>query len=159
MFIDSFNEFGTDVDVSQVAATYNMTNEIDLGLAGRDVGNGQPVYLVLVCTGGDDGIITGGTAGTIQFRVVSDAVSPPSTTTCSVHLITKAYVTDDSALNEIKKGDVFFVGALPTGANEAYERYLGVQTIVATTTTTEGTVTAFLTLDPAGWKSYADGAN
>ena len=159
MFIDSFNEFGTDVDVSQVAATYNMTNEIDLGLAGRDVGNGQPVYLVLVCTGGDDGIITGGTAGTIQFRVVSDAVSPPSTTTCSVHLITKAYVTDDSALNEIKKGDVFFVGALPTGANEAYERYLGVQTIVGTTTTTEGTVTAFLTLDPAGWKSHADAAN
>ena len=103
--------------------------------------------------------VTGGTAGTIQFRVVSDAVSPPSTTTASVHLITKAYVTDDSALNEIKKGDVFFVGALPTGANEAYERYLGVQTIVATTTTTEGTVTAFLTLDPAGWKSYADGAN
>ncbi len=158
MFIDTFNQFGEDVDVSFAAATENMTNVIDLGLA-RDVGMGEPLYLVLTCTGGDDGVITGGTAGTIQFRVVSDSTASISLTTASVHLLTKAYVTDDAALNELKKGDVFFVGALPTDANEPYERYLGVQTIVATTTTTEGTVTAFLTRDPHGWKSHADASN
>ena len=159
MILDSRLSFGEDFDVAQVAGTYLFTNQIDLGLA-RDVGNGKPLYLVLVCTGGDDGIITGGSAGTIQFDLVSDDSASIHATTRSVHLLTKEYVTDDATPNEIEKGDIFFVGAIPTDGNEPYERFLGLQAIVATTTTTEGTVSAYLTFDaPAKWKSYADAAN
>jgi len=159
MILDTLGTFAVDMDASQAAGTFNFTDVIDLGTA-RDIGNGQPVYLVLVCTGGADGIITGGAAGTISFQLVSDATGTIQTDgTQSVHLKTKDYVTDDSSLNEIKNGDVFFVGALPTGGNEPYERFLALQLVVATTTTTEGTVSAFLTHDPTGWTSYPDATN
>lgn len=160
MILDTLTTFAVDMDASQAAGTFNFTDVIDLGVDGRDIGNGQPVYLVLVCTGGADGIITGGAAGTIRFQLVSDATGTIATNgTQSVHLQTKEYVTDDAALNEIKNGDVFFVGAIPTGGNEPYERFLALQLVVSTTTTTEGTVSAFLTLDPTGWKSYPDATN
>ena len=160
MIIDAYNLFGEDVDVAQAAGTYNFTNVIDLSVA-RDVGNGQPLYVVFLCTGGDDGIITGGSAGTITFQVVSDASASIATDgTQSVHLRSKAFVTDGNDANEIDKNEVIWVAALPVEyVDETYERYLGVQAVVATTTTTEGTVTAFLTFDPHGWKSYADATN
>ena len=159
MILDNLLTFGTDMDASQAAGTFNFTNVVDLS-AVRDVGNGQPLYLVLLCTGGADGIITGGSAGTIRFQLVSDSTSSIATDgTASVHLRTKEYVTDDSALNEVKLGDVFFCGAIPLDGKEPYERYLGVQLVVTTTTTTEGTVSAFLTIDPHGYKAYPDANN
>lgn len=160
MIKDNRLTFGTDFSVAQAAGTYLFTNQIDLGQAGLDIGNGQPLYLVLVCTGGNDGIITGGSAGTIQFALVSDDSETIHASTRSVHLLTKAFVTDDAIPNEIHDGDIFFVGAIPTEGVEPYERYLGLQAIVATTTITEGTVSAYLTLDPpAKWKSYPDANN
>lgn len=160
MILDNELTFGEDVDVSQAAGTYNFTNVVDLSVA-RDVGNGQPLYLVLICTGGTDGIITGGSAGTITFQLVSDSTTTIATNgTQSVHLQTKDFVTDGNDANEIDNGEVIWVVPLPLEyVDEAYERYLGVQAVVATTTTTEGTVSAFLTLDPHGWKSYADANN
>lgn len=158
MIYDNLLTFGTDYSVVQAAGTYNFPNQIDLQTA-RDVGNGQPLYLVLVCTGGASGIITAGSAGTIGFKLVSDDTPSISTTTASVHLQTKLYVTDDSIPNEIDQGKIIFVGAIPTDGQEPYERYLGLQFVVATTTITEGTVTAFLSLDPTGWKSYPDNAH
>jgi hypothetical protein len=73
--------------------------------------------------------------------------------------MSKEFVTDDAALNEINLGDVFWVVPLPTNGVEPYERYVGLQLVVTTTTTTEGTVTAFLSLDPTGWKAYPDNAH
>lgn len=157
--IDKLLTFGTDESVAHAAGTVNFTNIIDLETA-RDVGNGQPLYLVLLCTGGTSGIITGGSAGTIAFQLVSDSTTTIATDgTQSIHLKTKAYVTDDSALNEIDQGKVIFVGAIPVDGQEPYERYLALQYVVATTTTTEGTVTAYLSIDPPTvWKSYPDAA-
>jgi hypothetical protein len=159
MIYDKLTTFATDMDCSQAAGTFNFTDVIDSSVV-RDLGNGQPVYLVCVCTGGDSGIITGGNAGTIAFQLVSDSTSTIATDgTQSVHMRSKLYVTDDAALNEINLGDIFWVIPLPTNGVEAYERYVGLQMVVATTTTTEGTVTAFLSLDPTGWKAYPDNAH
>src|SRR5262245_18033849 len=145
MIYDKLLTFATDMDCSQIAGTFNFTDVIDSSVV-RDLGNGQPVYLVCVCTGGSSGIITGGSAGTIQFALVSDSTSSIATDgSASVHMLSKAFVTDDAALNETDLGNVFWVQALPTNGVEPYERYIGLQLIVATTTTTEGTVTVFLT--------------
>jgi len=39
---------------------------------------------------------------------------------------------------------------------DAYERYLGVIQNVGTAALTAGAINAFLTLDPRGYKAYAD---
>lgn len=167
MIMDTLGTFAIDMDVSNAAGVTNFTDIIDLGASGA-IEAGQPIYLVLVCTGGDNGIITAGSAGRIRFQLVSDAtvsINASDPTTATSHLATPDYITDDAALNEVKKGQVFFVGALPPGGIDdgtgvhSYERYLGVQSVVATTTTTEGTVSAFLTLDPHGWVSKPDATN
>lgn len=156
MIMDNTNEFADAVSVAQTAGTYNLGDVIDMTVV-RDIGNGQPVYLVVTV---DTEIITGGTAGTIQFQLVSDSVTTPSTTTQSIHAISEEYVTDDVAANdtEMNAGAVPFQIALPVQGQQ-YERYLGVQYIVATTTTTAGNVNAFLTLDPHGWTAYPDATN
>jgi len=46
------------------------------------------------------------------------------------------------------------------GEGALYERYLAVQAVTATTTTTAGAINAYLTLDPpTSLKSFADAAN
>lgn len=158
MIMDKLTEFADSVTVANTAgATYNLTNQVDTSVV-RDIGQGQPVYLVIVVDGGADGIITGGTAGTITFRLVSDdSASIATNGTATQHWVSQAFVTDDAALNALNLGDKIVV-ALPMGLPN-YERYLGVQYTVTTTDTTAGTVSAFLTLDPTGWKSYPDAQN
>ena len=69
-------------------------------------------------------------------------------------------MTDDANANDpqLNAGGVICVQPLPVEGHE-YERYLGVQYTIGTTTTTAGNVNAFLTLDPYGWKSYPDATN
>ena len=159
MIRDNRTTFGVDQDVAQASGTFNFSNQIDLGAAGLDVGQGQPLYVVVVVTGGDDGVITGGSSGDIQFQVVSDDSASIATSGQSVHLISPLYVTDGNDANELDQGDIAWCVALPTEGHRPYERFLGLQFIVGTTTITEGTVTAFLSLDPVGWKSYPDATN
>lgn len=158
MIMDELLEFADDVDVSAAAGTALVGDVIDLGVA-RDIGNGEPVYLVIK-TGATE-IITGGVAGTIKFQLASDAQAAIATDgSATVHFDTGTFVTDDEAANDDAMnagGSIAFV-ALPLEGN-AYERYLGILVITATTTTTEGTINAFLTKDPSAWQSYADASN
>ena len=158
MIIDTLNQFTANASVAAAASTALVGDVIDLGATPQDLGNGKPMYLVII--GGDTAIITGGAAGTIQFELASDAQAAIATDgTASTHLKTGEFVTDDAALNAINIGTNVFMGALPTGAGVAYERYLGVLVTTGTTTTTAGSINAFLTTDPSYWKAYADGAN
>jgi len=160
MILDERNEFCDNVDVSASAGTALVGDVIDLGAAGEDIGNGQPIYLV-IRTGSTE-IITGGSAGTIQFQLASDSAAAIATDgTATEHLITQAYVTDDSAANsnELNAGEIIYMAPLPVGTVSDYERYLGILCVTATTTTTAGTINAFLTLDPGRWKSYPDAVN
>lgn len=114
----------------------------------RDVGNGQTLYLmVMVSTG-----ITAGSAGTYQVKLTSGTdntlASPVD------HLVSAEFVTGSTAIDA---GTVLLHAALPIEGVE-YKRFLGIREVVGTQNTTAGEISAFLTLDPHAWKSYAQGA-
>lgn len=157
MIMDERLEFADAVSVAAAAGTANIGDIIDSSVV-RDLGQGQPVYLIITV---DTEIITGGTAGTLAFQLVSDSTTTIATDgTASIHAVSEAYVTDGTDANdpEMKAGAVAFQIALPAEGN-AYERYLAIQAVTATTTTTAGAINAFLTVDPYGWKSYPDASN
>jgi len=156
MIMDERTEFCDATSVAAAAGTALVGDVIDLGAVARDIGNGQPVYLVITTA---TEIITGGAAGTVKFQLVSDSTANLATSP-TVHIDTGTFVTDDSAANsaQLNAGGVIFCGPLPLQGN-VYEQYLGILCVTATTTTTAGAINAFLTLDPTGWAAYAEGAN
>lgn len=161
MILDERNEFADNVSVAAAAGTALIGDVIDLDPAGVSPNTtvdmeGSDMYLVLQT--GDTEIITGGAAGTIQFFLVSDSLATLGAATvasCTQHYATAALVTDDSAANDarLNAGGLIYCGKLPSGS---YERYLGILVTTATTTTTAGTINAFLTSDPALYRAYAD---
>jgi hypothetical protein len=156
MIVDKLLEIAdAATSVAAAAGTVLVGSQIDLGAAG--VGFGKDAYLVITV---DTQIITGGSAGTIQFVLASDDSAAIHATTRSVHWISKAYVTDDAALAELTAGTVIVV-PLPADTAEPYERYLGLQAIIATETTTAGAISAFITFDKPLTKrnGYADASN
>ena len=155
MIFDERTEFADATSVAGAAGTALIGDVIDLEVV-RDVGQGQPVYLVITCA---TSIITGGAAGTITFALVSDDAAAIATDgSATVHFQTKAFVTDDDTLNELDAGATIAVVALPL-EGAAYERYLGILATIATTTVTAGAINAFLTVDPTGWKAHPDAVN
>jgi hypothetical protein len=147
MILDERNEFCDAVSCNTGAAgTYNLGDIIDLSVA-RDLGGDRALYLVVTV---DTGITTAGSAGTVAFQLVSDGTDTISTTTQSVHLVSKAWVTGSSA---IAAGTVLMAVQLPMEGT-AYERYLAVQQVTGTTALNAGKVNAFLTTDVARWKAY-----
>lgn len=158
MILDERTEFADAVSVAAAAGTALIGDVIDLGSVHRDIGMGQPLWLVITT---DTEIITGGNAGTLQFLLASDAAAAIATDgSATVHWASRAFVTDDSAANDaqMNAGAVIACVALPV-EGAVYERYLGILAVTATTTTTAGKINAFLTPDPTGWKAYAEGAN
>jgi hypothetical protein len=145
MILDKRNEFCDAVALNTGAAgTYLLGDQIDLGVA-RDMGNGEPMYLVITV----DTLPTSaaGTA-TAQFTLASDDSASISTSTSTVHLLTKAF-----AISEMAAGTMLAAIALPM-EGVAYERYLGVLQTTGTQAFTGGKINAFLTHDVAKWKSY-----
>jgi len=145
MILDKRNEFCDAVALNTGAAgTYLLGDQIDLGVA-RDMGNGEPMYLVITV----DTLPTSaaGTA-TAQFTLASDDSASISTSTSTVHLLTKAF-----AISEMAAGKVLAAVALPM-EGVAYERYLGVLQTTGTQAFTAGKVNAFLTHDVAKWVAY-----
>lgn len=160
MIMDERNEFADAVSVAAAAGTALIGDVIDLGAVARDIGSGEPVYLVITT---DTEIITGGTAGTVKFQLVSDAQAAIAVDgTASVHIDTGTMVTDDAGANDsrLNAGGIIFAGPIPSEGT-VYERYLGILAVTATTTTTAGKINAFLTLNPPHNLSrvYPEGAN
>jgi len=158
MILDERTEFADAASVAAAAGTALIGDVIDLSAAARDIGQGQPLYLVITT---DTEIITAGAAGTLKFQLVSDAQAAIAVDgSATVHVDTGTFVTDDSAANsaQFNAGGVIACIALPV-QGQVYERYLGILAVTATTTTTAGKINAFLTLDPTGWRAYAEGAN
>lgn len=158
MIMDERNEFADAASVAAAAGTALIGDVIDLGATARDMGSGQPLYLVITT---DTEIITGGAAGTIKFQLASDAQAAIATDgSASVHIDTGTFITDDAAANDsqMNAGGVIFCGPLPR-QGRVYERYLGILAVIATTTVTAGKINAFLTLDPSKWVATAEGAN
>ena len=156
MIMDERLEFAGAVSVAASAGTALIGDVIDLGATHRAIGSGEPIYLVITT---DTEIITGGSAGTVKFQLVSDAQAAIATDgSATVHFDTGTFVTDDSAANDaqLNAGGVIANVALPTEGH-TYERYLGILCVTATTATTAGKINAFLTPDPHAWRTYAQG--
>ena len=157
MIMDELLEFADAEGVDNAAGTDLIGDVIDLEVA-RDVGMGQPLYLIITT---DTEIITGGSAGTIKFQLVSDAAAAIATDgSATVHFDTGTFVTDDTLLidEQLRAGGVIAMVALPI-EGKVYEQFLGILAVVATTTVTAGKINAFLTLDPHGWVAYPDASN
>lgn len=139
-FVDKRTEFGDAFDVTETTGTYLFTNQIDLGAAGRDPGNGQPVYLVISVDTEVDSSMDG---ATIQFRLASDDSASIHATTSTEHLLTEVFAEGNLAAGAT------YIYTLPV-EGLAYERYLGLQAIIGGETVTGGAISAYLTLDPVG---------
>lgn len=158
MILDERLEFADATSVAAAAGTAVLGDVIDLGTASRDIGIGEDMWVVIQTT---TEVITGGSAGTIVFDVVSDSLATLGSATvasCTLHASSGSLVTDDSAANDAKlnAGGVILAARLPAGT---YERYLGILVTIGTTTVTAGAVNAFLTKDYAKWSAYADATN
>lgn len=150
MILDERTEFADAVSVAAGAGTANIGDQIPLSVA-RDLGQHRQLYLVIQTS---TSIITGGSAGTIAFQLVSDdSASIATDGSQSIHWVSDSYVTDDAALNDLDAGDLIACVPLPMEGATAYETFLGVQAVIGTTTVTAGAVNAFLTPDPSKWKA------
>lgn len=155
MIMDERNEFADAASVAAAAGTALIGDQIPLSFA-RDVGNGQPVYLVITCS---TSIVTASLAGTVKFQLVSDATAAIAVDgSATVHYDTGTFATGATASGALVAGETIAVVALPL-EGVAYEGFLGVLAVTGTTATTAGAINAFLTLDPAGWQAYPEGAN
>lgn len=150
MILDERNEFADATSVAAAAGTALIGDVIDLGTDGvNDVDN---LYAVISV---DTEIFTGGSAGTVQFFLVSDALATLGSATvanCTLHAATAAFVTGGTGTQAaLAAGKTLLQVALPKGT---YERYLGILCTTATTTTTSGKINAFLTPTPVTQKSF-----
>ena len=146
MIMDKLLEFADGQTCANAASTVLSTNVIDTQDS-RDIGQGQPIYLVIQI----GTAVTSDGAALIQFRLRSDAAAAIHATTSTAHVDTGA----------IPKATLVagYTQVIPLPMGTTYERYIGVQHIVSAATTTAGTYSAFLTLDPSGWTAYADATN
>lgn len=150
MIVDKLTQFGEDFDLDQETGSYLFTNQIDLGAAGVDIGNGKPVYLVCVVT---ETFTDGGDSATLTLQLRSDDSASIHASTSSLHFETAAMLKAN--LTAGRK----FVFAVPQANAVPYERYLGLQAVVATAGFDSGMISAFLSLDPTGWTAIADASN
>lgn len=156
MLIDARTRFASAVSCANEAGGTLIGDVIDLGAAARDIGQGQPLYLVIQVTTAFDG---GGTAGGITtFRLVSDAQAAIAVDGSeTIHVQTDNF----AAATQLTAGTVI-VMPIPMQDNaggKVYERYLGLQQFQASEGEDDGAITAFLTTEPHGWQAYADAAN
>ena len=138
MIYDKLNTFGTDQAVTTTAAS---TDIIDLGVV-RDIGNGEPMELVILCTE----TATASGSATVTFTLETDDNSGFSSAAvlASSGAIGKAALTAGTEVLRVK---------VPLDV----ERYLRVNYTVATGPLTAGKFTAFLAHDRQASKAYASG--
>lgn len=149
MILDERNEFCDATALNTgVAGSYLVGDVIDLGATSSDIGNGEPMYLVIQV----DTAATSGGAATGQFHLCSDAQAAIAVDgSATYHFSTSAI-----PVASLVAGYRVAVVALPQGT---YERYLGVVQTTGTAAFTAGKVNAFLTHDAAKWVATADATN
>jgi hypothetical protein len=144
MYLDAQTTFS---DAQAVTSTAISTNVIDLGATPtlRDIGTGEPVYLVVVT---ETAATDSGSDATLAVTLESDsAVGLDASAT--VHLSTGALAFATFSPDKA----VLYAGPIPSGS---YERYLGVRYTVASGPLTAGKFDAFLTRDISAWRAYAN---
>lgn len=158
MILDERLEFCDATSVAGTAGTALVGDVINVQEIGKDIGvTGMPLYLVIQCA---TSIITGGSAGTIQFKLASDAAAAIDTAgNATEHWVSKAFVTDGDDANDIDAGAYIARVPLPMETLVTYEQYLGILVVIATETVTAGAINAFLTFNPPNWRALPDASN
>lgn len=143
MYIDSQLMFS---DEQAVTSTAISTNVVDLGPitdnTTRDVGAGEPIYLVVETAVTCTDLVSD---ATVTLTLESDDNVSLSSATTHFTSGSLAFATYATA------GTRFVQVALPKGD---YQRYLGVRYTVAVGPLTAGAFNAYLTKDPQNWKDY-----
>lgn len=147
--IDSRTLICENFDLDQETGTFLATNQVDLGAAAEDVGNGQALYLNIAV---EETFTDGGDAATLEIRLVSDDTASIHASTSTLHLSSGTFLK--AAL--VAGNRMSF--PIPV-SGKAYERYLGINFVVGTAGFDAGEITAWLSPDPVGWKAYADASN
>lgn len=144
MILDERTEFCDATSAILAVGSAIIGDVIDLGATPtlRDIGNGEPLYLVIQV----DTTFVGATS-TTTFELSSDSTANLATSR-TVHASTGAIPVATLVAGYTK------VIALPTEVT--YERYLGLWETVATADVTAGKINAFLTRNAAKWAAYAD---
>jgi hypothetical protein len=147
MILDSRNEFCDATALNTGSpGTYLVGDVIDLDVA-RDMGNGQPLYLVLSI---DTAVDSSANGASVEFVLASDdsaSIATDGTATEHVSTGAKAEATLTAGYQTVL--------TLPL-EGDAYEQYLGILQKTTGEAVTSGAVNAFLTMDPAGWQAYPD---
>jgi len=138
MMYDKLLTFGTDQAVTSTAAS---TDIIDLG-AVRDIGNGEPMELVILCT--ESATASGSATVTFTFETDDNSGFSSALVLAGTSAIGKASLTAGTEVLRVK---------VPLGV----ERYLRVNYTVATGPLTAGRFTAFLARNRQANTAYASG--
>lgn len=155
MILDERTELCDATSIAAAAGTAVAGDVIDLGASPYDLGVDEDIWFVCQV---DTAIVAAG-AGTIQFFLVSDALSTLGggvVANCTTHYQTAALATAASTPAGQTAGSTLFAIKLPTGT---YERYLGLLVTIATQTVSAGKINAFITKNFARWQALADGVN
>jgi uncharacterized protein YaiE (UPF0345 family) len=146
MILDELTEFcdATALNTGG-AASYLIGDVIDLGASGLDIGNGEPIYLVIQV----DTSFSTGSSPTAQFHLCSDAQAAIAVDGSATYHFSTSAIAAATCI----AGYVIAAVAVPMGT---YERYLGIVQTTAVAAFSSGKVNAFLTKDVARWKAYAD---
>lgn len=128
-------------DAQAIAAAAGSDNTIDLG-AVRDIGTGEPLYVVVVV---DTAFTDGSSNSTLTVAIEGD-----STTT-----ITPDGTQDLFTIPALAAVGDTFIARLDPAATPLQYRYVRLKYTPNNGDLTTGAVTAFITKDVQRWKAYA----
>lgn len=144
MYVDSFLEFADAEAIDGSTGTALVGDVINLEDT-RDIGQGEPLYLVIQVTTEVDSAADG---ASVEFILASDdSASIATGGGATEHLSTGAVA--EANLTAGKQ----FIYHLPLEGN-AYEQYLGILATISGEAVTAGAVNAFITKDAGKYQAY-----
>jgi hypothetical protein len=155
MIMDERTEFADATSVGTPNnTTVNVGSTIDSSVA-RDLGDGQPIYLIIQVTT----TLVGAGSSIVEFMLSSDGEDALAVNGGQTIHLRSDYIAVDSLVAGWQMSWVLPAGT--TLATTGYELYLGVQIReTAGTALSAGNINAFLSLTPATQaRTYADAAN
>lgn len=147
MIVDNLIEFANAAAVTTTVGTAEVET-LDM-LVAADHGflrGNKPLYLIIQVTTA----FATGASGTVKFRVVSDAQDPVQTDGSE----TQHVETPVLAVADLPLGEKIALVLPPESDSNPYERYLGLQSIVATGALSAGAIDAWISPDFSGRKIY-----
>ena len=136
MIMDYRLEFADSVSIAHAVGTTVHGNVIDMGVANKDYGDGEPIYLHVRMNAA---AAASAGSSSIAFNLQEAGSTTPAS------FATKLVLKAASAFANYTAGYRVYQAALPS---TSYKRYLRIVSAVTLTPTTGGTVDAWISLDP-----------